>query len=275
VECDKACLAFYLILGVLRLGMALAFMQYLHTIEAIDCFRLLHGAHSFCYYSHNRYHTTYPLLWPDLTQLILACVVLVILSFTELHLIISLSQFFAGHKQTNPRKNFMAVIAGRFVLAVVAWTCFSQLGILNYKHFNSPSFSSLNMLYRPSFCMNLGTAQQSQRDFVNASNYCPQGIYLGSIALSIDSTQIALTTFIDNGALLSANILRPVNRNHVLNDFEWKYFGYGWEEAGYGPFVARNVFSAFLAVLIYAGLAHIMLSMTKARAVGDGFLARA
>ncbi len=92
--------------------------------------------------------------------------------------------------------------------------------------------------------------QDWAKDYVVEYDLCPKSIIMHHLLRGLETLQIAEATLIDNGLLLTANILRPVNGEPGLPDID-RYFGHG-RIPGNQLFILRNLVSAALGLALYA-----------------------
>lgn len=83
---------------------------------------------------------------------------------------------------------------------------------------------------------------------------------------SLESTQVTFTSFVDNGVLLSTNLLQFSWTQHYASDW-------GWERNNI-PFFIRNILSALLAFGIYGVMILSALKLTQRRLLRQSLIER-
>lgn len=268
-------------LALPRLGVALGFVHLLFVAR----FHLFHRnslglpVRPFNYVSSNS--GPFPEAYPDATQMLIAFVVLIIYAICEVALMTAVGVMWGT---ILARRRAIVTSVTMFIRIMVIFIAFtgsisltflmqrSGISTLNYPSvFDTFACESISRIPNEQFSANQYSGEQ-----LRLSGRCDELMRALILRRAIESTQVTMFSFFDQGVLLSANIMRPIVINNPDN-YRWYYFGHHWDNewnryTSYWHFVARNLMSAGLAVGIYAVMIGVSLYLAQFRLRRRGLL---
>lgn len=261
----------HVMLALPRLGIVLALMQYFHTSTIWSLWQsdIVSNMRPFFYFSYNYYDGAppAPVIYPDGLQIFIALVILMVYAIFEGAFATVLAIIWAGFARKHTTLSFVFVSRiGMILLAI------SMFGFLNHPDLRTPHpFGDYVIRWHLNNCESLkfteatdsiSLARQQSGQELQASGECDALKVRLMKTRMIESTQVTMTSWIDQGILLSSNFMRP----SVLQYLEYSD-GDIIPHESYAPFVTRNILSALLAFVIYGVLIWSSLRIARNRLV--------
>ena len=230
----------HVMLAFPRLGVGLAFMQYFHSSPLWQMFQsdILFNARPFLFRSYNPPQHIYP----DVFQIIVAWVILMLYCISEVALTISFGVLWGTIARKFKSLNFV-IVSRILIIGVVL------IGFIIAIEQRTPNYYEPALLRR-----NLESCEyfdQNQRRVEKCDNLEWKLIVLRTN----ESIQVGITSFFDQGVLIGSNIMRP------------EYCSYGNSPLYDIPFIIRNILSAILAFSIYTLLIWLSLRIAQQRLI--------
>jgi len=215
-----------------KMGLALAFTEWLFENRIRSGFYIFYEVYS--YVSRNVNKGTLD-LYPQWETILIALCVILIFAFINCGLVASFT--LALHPKPTFLKRSTGVIAlyGGFSLTCLACSIFIHPLLVPYPH---------TLTYQ-------GLCFDANTPFPNSLESCQNRKRIG------ETIHAGLLTPFDQSILLSANIMRPTSKI-TFNElgFYWMQPGEAWDNR---PFVARQVVSGLLGLVLYAGATWVIL----------------
>jgi len=273
------------LLAIPRLGMALGLVQFFHIRGSL---RLsIFSDYPFTYLSHN--HSLYMpnfcydclapdlLIYPDAMQVVITLIILVIYTVSEGALVAALGTFWGALRARHQTLAVSTAISSRLLLFGIVMISFNALGKTTLEYRSGRGIFALgNARNDVELCQFANRPQRdsqtlfrSQALDMRASGRCFEANLDLAFVRAVEAVQVTMTSFVDQGVLLSANLMRPIGPVSVVGA---RYFGHylddewNWQTS-YWPFLLRNVVSALLAFGIYGVLIGVVLLTASYRFV--------
>ncbi len=264
------------LLALPRLGVSLGFVQFLHAspMGALLQSDVISNARPFPYYSFNQHYGLPPApeIYPDATQVMVALVVLFVYAISEGALAAA-----GGVMWSMLRPQYEATAVGltifsRLLTVGLALVVFAPLAHVMHIYDQQAQPNTMPPIelirWHVDNCASVGRAPTDDWFFQSKQQEGQQLQQVGRcddmrrelmFLRAIEGIQVTMESFLDQGVLLGANVMRP-----IVSYDDPHYFGVYTDDkwtrrASYWPFVARNIISALVALSIYAALIWLAL----------------
>lgn len=249
-------LKWHLLLIPAKMGLALGFVQWLHSYWMGVGFEYTAFSNSILLFLRPYFYESYFLpdpvsyssfvrIFPQWETIILTVVMLIAFSiagcFLTASVAINILSFQSGSKH-------------KLILSTIWKYSITLLGILGFLYILTTYYSKKS--YNHCLLKNTECTFEEKREQYNVIDMK----YRRNVRIG-ETLYTSIFTFIDNGILLGANIMRPVGENTEFASI-WEHDENGnLLRVGYDnrPFVARQIVAGILGLLLYAGTTWVIL----------------
>jgi hypothetical protein len=222
-------------LTVLKIALAFTIMQYLNVWWIY--FIISKGTEAFDYFSYPDALSPEPTAWyPGPSKILVAGIVVIIFSLLEVSLIAALGTLLALIKRSS-----VPLLATLFSVVRLASAAISIASILLISDFGTWALTEYSRLYGEP-CTHVPSSE-CPPDNTNWYSWRQSKNRL------LETFQVAASTYLDSGALLAANVMRPIG---------------SWQ------FVLRNLVAALFGIICYILLIKVILRLAQFAAIRRG-----
>jgi hypothetical protein len=234
----------HVMLALPRLSVALAFAEYFHTsyISSMTLSDVIFNARPFLYVSHNPAH----MMYPDILQVIIALIILMTFCISEGA--ISTAFGILWGILVRGRNTIDFVIISRVIICCIALTSFMV----------AMEQRAPNIVEKSALIRKYVTVCEDFDQFQRRAEQCDSKEWkLISLRIT-ESGQVTITSFFDQGILLTSNIMITSMFYYIDGKFYLEEFF---------PFMIRNILSALLAFAIYGVIIWSSLRIARNRLI--------